>query len=177
MSFKAAITLLGHRYTMYVEPGLGRPSRFHDPNGRVVATATMNTEWDGLIELDAFQYGFTISDDDSYVGDRMGRRASATTADGITLITSTTNRRTQRYELCATGPDRFGLYRRDHNVAVLNHTRIGNRVVMIGETVSAQEKTRSALTEIRGWCSRFLVDGARLSVGVGGGDLESVVLA
>ena len=134
MSFKAAITLLGHRYTMYVEARLGRPSRFHDPNGRVVATATLNTEWDGLIALDAFQYEFSISDDDSYVGDRIGRRVSATAEDGMTLITSATNRRTGRYELCATGPDRFGLYRRDHNVAVLNHARIGNRVVMVGET-------------------------------------------
>jgi hypothetical protein len=134
MSFKAAITLLGHRYTMYVEPGLGRPSRFHDPNGRVVATATLNTEWDGQVELDAFQYGFSISNDASYVGDRIGRRASATTKDGITLITSATNHRTGQYELCATGPDRFGVYRRDHNVAVLNHARVGNRVVMVGET-------------------------------------------
>ena len=133
MSFKAAITLLGHRYTMYVEARLGRPSRFHDPNGRVVATATLNTEWDGQIELDAFQYEFSISDDDSCVGDRIGRRVSATTVDGITLIT-TTNPTTGRYELCATGPDRFGLYRGDHNVAVLNHARIGNRVVMVGET-------------------------------------------
>jgi hypothetical protein len=134
MSFKAAITLLGHRYTMYVEPGLSRPSRFQDTNGRVVATATLNTEWDGLIELDTVEYGFSISNDDSYVRDRMARRVSATTVDNITLITSTTNRRTVRYELCATGPDRFGLYRRDHNVAVLNHAPVGNRVVMVGET-------------------------------------------
>ncbi len=134
MSFKAAITSLGHRYTMYVEPGLSLPSRFHDTNGRVVATATLNAEWDGLIELNAVEYGFSISNDDSSVSDRMGRRVSATTVDGITLITSTTNRRTVRYELCATGPDRFGLYRRDHNVAVLNHARVGNRVVMVGET-------------------------------------------
>ena len=134
MSFKAAITLLGHRYTMYVERRLGRPSRFHDPNGRVVATATLSTEWEGLIELDAFQYRFSVSNDDSYVRDRIGRRVSATTVDGITLLAGTTNRGTGRYELCATGPDRFGLYRRDHNVAVLNHARIGNRVVMVGET-------------------------------------------
>ena len=51
---------------------------------------------------------------------------------GVTLIDGADSR-ASRYELAATGHDRFALYRHDQNVAVLNHARIGNRVEIVGE--------------------------------------------
>ena len=133
MPATAAIALLGHRYTMYVDPRIGRPSRLHDPLGRVAATAVLDREWGGLVVVDAFEYEFTVSEVDSWIRDRFRRRAIATTRDGVVLLVGD-ERSPRRYELVATGPDRFGVYRRDHNLAVLKHARIGNRVDMIGET-------------------------------------------
>ena len=133
MPATAAIGRLGHRYTMYVDPRIGLPSRFHDPLGRVVATATLEREWSGLVAVDSFEYEFTVSDDDSWIRDRFRRRAIGTTRDGIVLLVGD-ERSPRRYELAPTGPDRYGVYRRDRNLAVLNHARIGNRVDMVGET-------------------------------------------
>jgi hypothetical protein len=133
MPLTAAIVTLGHRYTMYVDSRVGVPSRFHDPNGRVVATATLRMEWAGVVEIGAFQYAFMISDDRSSIHDRIGCRASATSLDVVTLIAGE-SRPARRFELAATGPDRYCLYHREHNFAVLNHARIGNRVDMVGES-------------------------------------------
>ena len=132
MASETGIALLGHHYTMYVEGDPGSPSRFHDPNGRVVATATLDGEWNGVVQLGAFEFGFSISDDSSYVDDLLGRRATATSLNGVTLIDGA-DRRASRYELIAIGHDRFELYRNDQNVAVLKHARIGNRVEIVGE--------------------------------------------
>ena len=119
---------------MCVEPLLGVPSRFHDANGRVVATAELSKEWDGLLELDGHQYGFSVGVDTSEIRDRMnGRRAMASSLDDIIVIVGT-GKAPDRYELVATGPDRFGLYRRDRNVSVLNHVRIGHRIETVNET-------------------------------------------
>jgi hypothetical protein len=133
MPATAAIARLGHRYTMYVDPRVGAPSRFHDPNGRVVATAIMDREWGGLVAVDVFEFEFTVSDDDSWIRDRFRRRAIGSSSDSIVQLLGD-ERSPRRYELVSTGPDRFGVYRRDRNLAVLNHARIGNRVDMVSET-------------------------------------------
>jgi hypothetical protein len=133
MPAAAAIAQLGHRYTMYVDPRIGAPSRFHDPNGRVVATAILESEWNGVVSLGSFDYRFAVSDDDSVIRDRFGGRAFGTSRDGVVLLAGDERSR-GRYELVTTGPDRFGVYRRDRNLAVLNHAKIGSRVDMIGET-------------------------------------------
>ena len=85
------------------------------------------------MQLGAFAFGFSISDDSSYVDDLLGRRANATSLNGVTLIDGADSRGS-RYELVAIGRDRFELYRNDQNVAVLNHARIGSRVEIVGET-------------------------------------------
>ena len=133
MASETGIALLGYLYTMYVETDPGRPSRFHDPNGRVVATANLEAEWNGVLQLGAFEFRFALSDDSSYLNDLLGRRATATSLNGVTLIDGA-DRRAGRYELAAIGHDRFELYRNDRNVAVLNHGRIGNRVGIAGES-------------------------------------------
>ena len=133
MPATAASTQLGHRYTMYVDSRIGAPSRFHDPNGRVVASAILESEWSGLVALGSFEYRFVVSDDDSVIRDRFGGRAFGTFRDRMVLLAGDERSR-GRYELAATGHDRFGIYRRDDNLAVLNHAKIGSRVDMIGDT-------------------------------------------
>ena len=133
MPATAAIALLGHRYTMYAELRIGLPSRFHDSLGLVAATATLEREWGGLVAVDSFEYAFTVSEDHSSIRDRFRRRVIAATRDGIVVLVCD-ERSPRRYELVATGPDRYGVYRHDHNLAVLNHARIGNRVDLVGET-------------------------------------------
>ena len=127
------IGLLGHHYTMHVEADPGSPSRFLESNGRVVATATLDAEWNGAVQLGVFEFGFSLSDDSSYVDDLLGRRVTATSLDGVALI-GAADSRASRYELAAIGFDRFELYRNDQNVAVLKHARIGNRVAIVGAT-------------------------------------------
>ena len=128
---ETGIALLGHHYTMYVGADPGSPSRFHDPNGSVVATAMLDAEWNGVVQVGVFEFGFAVSDSGGYVDDVLGRRASATSLHGVTLIEGADSR-ARRYELAAIGHDRFELYRNDRNVAVLNHARIGNWVGIVG---------------------------------------------
>jgi hypothetical protein len=125
--------MIGHHYTMHVETDPGSPSRFYDPEGRVVATATLDAAWNGVIQLGAIEFAFSISDGSSYVDGLLGRLANATSLNGFTLIDGPDSR-SRRYELAGIGHNRFELYRNDKNVAVLKHAQMGNRVAIVGAT-------------------------------------------
>ena len=102
-------------------------------DGRLDQAQRENRAWGGLVAVDSFEQEFTVSEVDSSIRDRFRRRALATTREGIVVLVGD-ERSPRRSELTPTGPDRYGVHRHDHNLAVLNHARIGNRVNMVCET-------------------------------------------